>query len=128
MQELIKNKYEGKIRCAVRETSDIEILKSSGLDIEIVVGDLNDKFFINEIMKDVEIVFHIYNIHHSLDIIEAAINNNVQRAILIHTTGIYSKYKSASEEYIRIESEVIEKAKDNIIVTILKPTMIYDQK
>lgn len=76
-------------------------------------------------MKDVETVFHIYNIYHSPKIIEAAINNKVERAILVHTTGIYSKYKSASSEYNRIESEVIKKAKDKITLTILRPTMIY---
>jgi len=125
LQELINHNYEGKIRCVVRETSNTEILRNSGLDIEIVTGDLNDKFFIAKIMKGVDTVFHIYNIHHSLDVIKAAIDNRVQRAVLVHTTGIYSKYKSASEEYIRIESEVIKKAKDNLVLTILRPTMIY---
>lgn len=125
LQELIDNNYEGKIRCVVREISNIEILKNSGLDIEVVTGDLNNRSFIDKIMEDVETVFHIYNIHHSLNILESAIQNNVKRAILVHTTGIYSKYKSASEEYIRIESEVIEKARYNIKLTILRPTMIY---
>ncbi len=125
LQELINNNYNGKIRCVARKNSNIEILRNSGLNIEIVTGDLNDKLFINKIMKDVRTVFHIYNIRHSLNIIEAAIENNVQRAILVHTTGIYSKYKSASKEYIRIESEVIKKANDNITLTILRPTMIY---
>lgn len=125
LKELINNNYKGKIRCVVRETSNIEILRNSNLDIEIETGDLNDKSFINKVMNGVRTVFHIYNIHHSLDIIETAIDNNVKRAILVHTTGIYSKYKSASAEYIRIEKEVIKKAKDNIALTILRPTMIY---
>ncbi|NPV51876.1 MAG: NAD-dependent epimerase/dehydratase family protein [Candidatus Methanofastidiosum sp.] len=60
LQQLINNKYEGKIRCAVRKNSNIEILKNSGIDIEIVNGDLNDESFINEIMKEVETVLHIY--------------------------------------------------------------------
>jgi len=125
LQELIQNNYKERIRCVVRKSSNIEALRNSGLNIEIVIGDLNDKFFIKKVIKDVNTVFHIYNIHHSLNIIEAAIENNVQRAILVHTTGIYSKYKSASKEYIRIESEVIKKAKDKIDLTILRPTMIY---
>lgn len=111
LQELIQNNYKERIRCVVRKSSNIEALRNSGLNIEIVIGDLNDKFFIKKVIKDVNTVFHIYNIHHSLNIIEAAIENNVQRAILVHTTGIYSKYKSASKEYIRIESEVIKKQK-----------------
>lgn len=125
LQELIHNNYKERIRCVVRRSSNTEALRNSGLNIEIVIGDLDDKSFIKKIVKDVKTVFHIYNIHHSLNIIEAAIENNVQRAILVHTTGIYSKYKSASKEYMSIESEVIRKAKDKINLTILRPTMIY---
>lgn len=59
----------------------------------------------------------------------AAIKNNVERAILVHTTGIYSKYKSASELYNTIEKEVDEKVRNQgdpkIQISILRPTMIY---
>ena len=68
----------------------------------------------------------IYNIHYSLSVLNAAINNNVKRIIFVHTTGIYSKYKEASKEYKKIEKEVIKKAeKEKIDYTILRPTMIY---
>lgn len=43
----------------------------------------------------------------------------------MHTTGIYSRYKSASSDYFRIESEVMKIAKNKISLTILRPTMIY---
>lgn len=125
LQQLISNNYQEKIRCTARKSSNIEILKNRGLDIEIAIGDLNDTSFINQIMKDVKTVMHIYNIHHSVNIVKAAIDNNASRVILVHTTGIYSKYKSASSEYIRIESEVMELAKGKIALTILRPTMIY---
>ena len=114
LYNLIKNNYKGKIRCTARKNSNIEILKKSGLDIEIVIGDLNDKDYIYQIMKDVKIVMHIYNIHHSLDIIKAAIANNVERVILVHTTGIYSKYKETSLEYKKIESQVLKAAKTEL--------------
>ena len=46
--------------------------------------------------------------------------------ILVHTTGIYSKYKAAGEEYRHIDAYVEEKCRENnIILTILRPTMIY---
>jgi uncharacterized protein YbjT (DUF2867 family) len=125
LQCLIKNNYRGKIRCAVRKTSNIKALKNNELDIEIATGDLNDPSFIDQIMEGVNTVLHIYNIHHSLTIVQAAIDHNVQRAILVHTTGIYSQYKSASGEYMRIESEVIKKAKNKLVLTILRPSMIY---
>lgn len=128
LQELISNKYEGPIRCIVRETSDTTLLDNSALNIEKVIGDLNDETFIYSCMEGIDTIMHIYNIHHSPMIIQAAIKNNVSRAILIHTTGIYSNFKDASQGYKDVERKVA-----NMIsgpdcptkITILRPTMIY---
>lgn len=128
LKELINNKYEGSIRCIVRETSDTSLIDNSGLNIEKVVGDLNDQELMNQAMVGVDTVVHIYNIHHSPTIVQSAIKNNVERAILVHTTGIYSKFKIASQEYKEIEKKVLDLAKDShcpISITILRPTMIY---
>lgn len=52
LQELIKNKYEGPVRCIVRQTSDTSELDKSGLSIEKVVGDLHDQaFWINHLLE-----------------------------------------------------------------------------
>ena len=48
-------------------------LDNSGLNIEKVVGDLNDQEFIDKVMDGVETVMHIYNIHHSSMIVQTAI-------------------------------------------------------
>ncbi|MGD6968568.1 SDR family oxidoreductase [Rossellomorea vietnamensis] len=128
LQELMENEYKGLIRCLVRETSDTTKLESSGLNIEIVVGDLNDSDFINRSMLGVNTVMHIYNIHHSPLIVKAAINHNVKRTILVHTTGIYSQFKNASVGYKNIEGDINELIKAPSCptkVTILRPTMIY---
>ncbi|TYS69699.1 NAD(P)H-binding protein [Sutcliffiella horikoshii] len=126
LQELTENKYEGRIRCIVRETSDTSILDSSGLKIEKVIGDITDEEFLDKCMKGIDTIIHIVNIRHTLPIIKAAMNNKVSRAICVHTTGIYSKFKIASEEYKIIETE-LEKllVGTEIKVTILRPTMIY---
>jgi nucleoside-diphosphate-sugar epimerase len=125
LNELIRHKYEGYIRCIVRNTSNTALIDNSGLNIEKVIGDLEDEYFLNESMKDINTVLHIYSIHQSLKILKAAIANNVKRVIMVHTTGMYSKYKSAAAEYITIEKKVTELAKGKIEVTILRPTMIY---
>lgn len=128
LQELITHKYEDTIRCVVRSSSDTSLLDNCGLKIEKVVGDLIDQEFMDGCMKDVDTVMHIGAIFYSIQVMKAAVKNNVKRAILVHTTGIYSKYKSASEEYMNIESEVRTIIKDNasaIGLTILRPTMIY---
>jgi uncharacterized protein YbjT (DUF2867 family) len=128
LQELIDHKYEGPIRCIVRETSDTSMLDNSGLNIEKVYGDLNNKEFVRKAVNGVDNIMHIYNIHHSPMIVEAAIENNVKRAILVHTTGIYSNFKYASQGYKDVENKVSEltsKSNCPTEVTILRPTMIY---
>lgn len=128
LQELMNNKYEGPIRCIVRETSDTSFLDTSGLNIEKVVGNLNDTDFIDTVMDGVETVMHIYNIHHSPLIVQAAIKKKVKRAILVHNTGIYSEFKSASEGYKKIEQKILElknKPKCPTNITILRPSTIY---
>jgi nucleoside-diphosphate-sugar epimerase len=127
LQELINHKYEDTIRCVVRSSSDTSLLDNSGLKIEKVVGDLKDQGFMDSCMKDVDTVMHIGTIFNSVTVINSAVKNNVRNAILVHTTGIYSKFKSASEEYKCIE----DKLEKNITrgtqlnITILRPTMIY---
>lgn len=128
LQELINNNYEGKIRCVVRKTSDTSMLGNSGLDIEKIVGDLNDEEFVERAMIGVGTVMHIYNIHHSSIIVRLAITHNVNRVILVHTTGIYSNFKDASQGYKDIEDKVFKmtSASDCLTkVTIARPTMIY---
>ncbi|MEH6908007.1 NAD-dependent epimerase/dehydratase family protein [Neobacillus drentensis] len=124
LKRLIKENYLGKIRCVVRDTSDTTILDCTGLAIEKVYGSLDDAEFLEESMVGVETIVHISSILFSNNVIDAAIKNNVKWAILVHTTGRYSKYKSASEEYIQIEDGVLKK-RDQIGITVLRPTMIY---
>lgn len=123
LRELIDRQYEEPIRCIVRETSDTSLLDHCGLKIEKIVGDLNDYA-----MEGVDTILHIGSIFYSINIINAAVKNNVRRAIFVHTTGIYSKYKSAAEEYKSIESSIqtiIEQSNSPIGLTYLRPTMIY---
>lgn len=128
IQELIKNKYGGTIRCVVRRNSDTSQLDSSGLKIEKVYGDLDDQLFMDNCTEGIDTILHIAGIRMTLTVIKAAVKNNVKRVILVHTTGIYSKYKSASALYKSIEAEMWEIVRRDIPqlnVIILRPTMIY---
>jgi nucleoside-diphosphate-sugar epimerase len=130
LEELVKHEYSGKIRCIIRESSNTSKIDNCGLNIEKAVGSLEDKEFLAETMRDAETMLHIYNIHHSVEIVKLALSpkSNVKRLILVHTTGIYSKFKMASENYINIEKKISElqnEASKEISITILRPTMIY---
>jgi len=92
------------------------------------VGDLNDQEFIDEAMIGVDTVVHIAGIPETQNVIQAAVKYDVKRVILIHTTGIYSKYKSAAEAYKNIETKmraIIEANGSSVGVIVLRPTMIY---
>jgi len=126
LQELINHKYEGPIRCIVRETSDTSLLDNSGLNIEKVYGDIHDEAFLEKVTEGVHEIIHIINIRHTLRVLNAAIKNNVKRIVSVHTTGIFSKFRIASEEYVIIEKEIKDILSNNdISMSILRPTMIY---
>jgi len=124
LKRLIKENYNGEIRCVVREGSDTTLIDQSKLKIEKVYGDLDDIHFLKGSMKGVKTLIHISSILFSTKVIDAAITNHVEWAILVHTTGRYSKYKSASEVYVNIEENILKRT-DEINLTILRPTMIY---
>lgn len=124
VKRLVRENYKGKIRCVIRPQSDTEFLDRSGLEIEKIIGDLDDKNFLISTMSGCNIVLHIASIIYSQNVITAAVHNNVEWGILVHTTGRYSKYKSASAEYINIEENVL-KYRNSIGITVLRPTMIY---
>ncbi len=126
LQELIDHKYEGPIRCIVRKASDTSMLDNSGLNIEKVVGDIHDETFLDDVTKGVDSIVHIINVRHTLRVLNAAIKSDVKRIVSVHTTGIFSKFRIASEEYLIIEKEIKDiLAKNDIKMTILRPTMIY---
>lgn len=125
--EEVNNKFQGvKIRVLVRNTSNTKTLENKIENLDISRGNFDDEKFLSDAFIDVDTIVHIAGIRFSKKIIDAAEKNKVRRVILVHTTGIYSKYKMAGEEYRKIDSYVYKTCKENrIILTILRPTMIY---
>ena len=76
------------------------------ISIEKVVGDIENEHCLLKLMEGCDTVLHITKILQSEKIMRAAIKQGVKRVIAVHTTGMYSKYKEAGEEYRRIEHEV----------------------
>jgi uncharacterized protein YbjT (DUF2867 family) len=117
---------EFRWRMTARPTSDATVISGSGLVIETVVGDLGDTEFLEKALLGVDTILHIAGIQRSLPIVETALRTGVKRIILVHTTGIYSKYKAASSEYLEIERKVREMLTGTSTqCTILRPTMVY---
>lgn len=128
--ELLRLLGEASLPCRVRtvarrEEQKAEIRKALP-DAEVLVGDLTDPAFLAESTKETDVVFHIAGIQTSWPLVQAAAANGVRRFVLVHTTGIYSKYKAAGETYRQIEAKIDQLSKQNhLTVTYLRPTMIY---
>lgn len=118
------------VKCTTRDLANIEKVKKmaagSSLHFEFVEGNLADTAFCERLCNECDMVLHIAGIHWSRELVSAAVKQGVKRLILVHTTGIYSKYKAAGEEYRETDKIVYQLCKDNDIeLTILRPTMIY---
>lgn len=125
-QDVIRQMFPGGIRLLLHKEreKDREILAC--FETERMYGDLDDELFLKEALVGVDTIVHIAGIHWSRPLVTAAAGNFIRRLITVHTTGIYSKYKEAGEEYRNIDDYVYMMCRSkNIILTILRPTMIY---
>ena len=122
----INSMFGGGIRLILHRERERDKDILPGFDVERMYGDLEDELFLGEAFLGVDTIVHIAGIHWSRQVVHAAAGNFVRRLITVHTTGIYSKYKEAGEEYRNIDDFVYMMCKSkNIILTILRPTMIY---
>jgi len=70
-------------------------------------------------------IIHIANIRYSPIIMELADQYNIDKVVLVHTTGVYSKYRNYSSLYKEIEQKILNNSYKNTNYVILRPTMIY---
>lgn len=118
--------FSGGMRALVRSTSNTEELLAKIPDIELFSGEITDEKLLETFLEGVDTLVHIAGIRFSCEIVRAAAKCKVRRLLLVHTTGMYSKFKSASEGYKSTEEEVYRLCKEaGIILSICRPTMIY---
>lgn len=126
LQELRKNGFDGTLRCLVRESSNTKALDDSGLHIEKVLGDIHDPDDLFRLVDGADKVLHIAGIRDTLPLMEAIEKAGVKgHIVLVHTTGIYSRFRMASGEYKEIEQKLQHYLDSGLNVTILRPTMIF---
>lgn len=125
-REKVNSMFPDGIRVIARKTSNIDCAKTLLPDAEYALGSLYDEEFLCSALKDVDTLVHIAGTSQSLKLAKIAAQCKVRRLILVHTTGIYSKYKEAGEGYRKVEEQVYKYCKkNNILLTICRPTMIY---
>lgn len=113
--------------------NNLDLNTCENINVEIADVDLQNPLSIEKFFVDTQVDFllHIAGVKFSWNILPIALQNGVDNFILVHTTGIYSKYKAAGESYRQIESKIDDlvasyrKKGRNIGLTVLRPTMIY---
>lgn len=125
LQQLIDNKFEGTLRCLVRETSNTKKLDESGLKVEKVVGSNKSVEDLMRLVEGADTVMHISGIWETPNLLEAIERTGGDpHTVLVHTSGIYSKHKMACEVYKKVEDGMREQL-ERMNITILRPTMIF---
>lgn len=109
-----------------------EAKKSTKLNIEVCEVDLINENEVQSVFQEsVYMLMHIASVKMTMDIVPIALEQGVDNIVMVHTTGIYSKYKAAGEEYRQIETKISNLVEAytaqgrKINTTILRPTMIY---
>ncbi len=105
---------------------------NQNLQIDLCELDLFDSDSVYKMFQEpVDMLIHIASVKLTLNIVPIALECGVDNIIMVHTTGIYSKYKAAGEEYRQIEAKISDLVREyreqgrEINTTILRPTMIY---
>lgn len=127
-EQLIRSAYPNAL-ALVRDPKKFEAMYGQQTVLPCVVGETQDEAALEKLLTEhsISTIFHIAGIKQTPAILNAVLRCGcVDRLVLVHTTGIYSKFKAASEEYLQIEAQMQERLRGtNIRVTILRPTMIY---
>lgn len=122
----IVERFPDGVKLILNPSRSVNSIKASFPTANIIYGDLTDVNSLLDIFAGVDTILHVAGIHWSRKVFEAAAKCGVRRVIAVHTTGVYSKYKEASEVYRQIDSYVYDICeKNHIKLTILRPTMIY---
>lgn len=96
-------------------------------NIKLIFGELSDPETIEKVFleHDIQGIIHIANIKYSPLIMELANKYKVGRVVLVHTTGVYSKYRDYSKLYRQIEAKIMNNSYPDTSYVIVRPTMIY---
>ena len=104
----------------MRSTSKVQGLQQSG--VNLVMGDVADKVtFGNHIDADTFYI-DITGPKHYWRTVPHLIDLGIKRALFVSTTGIYSRFRAVTTEYLQSEAAINE---SGIAFTIIRPSMIY---
>jgi len=102
LKELVEKGHE--VTCFVRKSSNLDIIKK--MNVKYVYGELDDYKSICKALNEKEALINIASLGfgHAPNIVNACKEMNVNRAVFVSTTGIFTKLNPDSKA-IRLEAE-----------------------
>ncbi|MFQ5408575.1 MAG: NAD-dependent epimerase/dehydratase family protein [Anaerolineales bacterium] len=112
-----------RVRAFVRPTSDVTALLAQG--VETCVGDLGDRAALAAALEGADVFVNVASLGfgHASNIVTAAVESGVQRAIFVSTTSVFTRLPAASKP-VRVAAERLIR-ESGLAYTIVRPTMIY---
>ena len=119
---------EFDVSLLVRDEQKAAALGFTSDKVRIYVGSLEESEKLDSAFQDKEILVNIASLGfgHCSKILTASLNANIQKAVFVSTTSVFTKLNPASKS-IRLEAERLI-AESGIASTIVRPTMIYGTK
>ncbi len=111
---------QDSVTCLVRSTSNVDALKNLG--VNLIFGDVCDMAGFSRHFSSDTFYVDITGPKHYWRTVPFLTARNVRRALFVSTTGIYSKYREVTTEYLESEASIKE---SGIVYTIIRPSMIY---
>lgn len=108
-----------------QKTADLGFCRTG---VQIYTGSFEEKKKLDAAFQDKDILVNIASLGfgHCPDILAAAKNANIPKAVFVSTTSVFTKLNPASKS-IRLAAEKLI-AESGIAYTIVRPTMIYGTK
>jgi nucleoside-diphosphate-sugar epimerase len=124
--EQIRKKYPGKKIVGITRCPNA----ARAAEVIAEAADLGDERGVEAVFEKYtfDLVLHIANIRYSPVLVRLANAYQVPHIVLVHTTGIYSKYRAYSGLYRQIEDAILRGQNQRTSFTILRPTMIYGNR
>ncbi|MBC8101999.1 MAG: NAD-dependent epimerase/dehydratase family protein [Cytophagales bacterium] len=72
-----------------------------------------------------DLILHVAHVHFTPPVMRLAEKWNARRVLLVHTTGMYSRYQQYGARYRDIDDTITRRTESGPCWTILRPTMIY---
>ncbi len=118
MLTLLASSGSHDVRCLVRPTSRVELLRGR----DLVYGDARDERSLERALRGVDAFVHAAGVEYAPQVLSAARRAGVERLVIVSSTSAHSAFEHRSGPRLSMETLVRE---SGLEWTIVRPSMIY---